>query len=219
MHPVTKAALAVAAVIALVLAAAALRQPAQSAAGPGAAKGLPLTAAQRTGTLTFNGVNPADEQVVRRAIALARPEAQRLIDMVDGAVVVTVEDTGAQAAGWTQGGPDGYRVALDLGSVSQQLGERGVIRLVLHELGHVVDFALVPPALAAQLDAEIPQGYEPCQAGARDAACAVREERFAETFSKWATGDIGAGLEIGYRVPPPSTSLQEWGRPLTQLQG
>jgi hypothetical protein len=219
MHPAAKAALAGAAILALLLASAALRRPAQSAAGPGRDEGPPLTAEQRAGTLRFQGVAPADQQVIRGAIASARPEAQRLVDMVDGAVIVTVQDAGAQSAGWTQPAPDGYHVALDLAKVSQALGERGMIRLVLHELGHVVDFALVPPDLDRRLDAEIPQGYGPCEPGQRDAACTAREERFAETFSKWATGDIGAGLDIGYRVPPPSVSLEEWGRPLTQLQG
>ena len=219
MHVATKAALVGSALLAAFAVLVALRPPAAPRAAQSPSGGPPLTAQQRTGTLTFSGVNPQDQQVILDAIHSARPEAQRLIDAVDGAVTVSVMDAGASAAGWTQADASGYEMNIDLAKVSSTLGPRGVQRTVLHEFGHVVDFALVPPDLKARLDAEIPQGYSPCEAGQRDAACAAREERFAETFSKWATGDIGASLDIGYRVPPPNVSLQEWGRPLAQLQG
>lgn len=183
-----------------------------------AAASTGLTPAQRAAGLRFApGTAPLDAQAVRAAIARARPEARRLIDAVDGAVTVTVRATGVgQAVGTTQPGPDGFTVILDLGTVSRWYGERGITRLVLHELGHVVDLALATPALREQLDGAIPPGY-PC--GGRDAACAGRsdrEERFAETFAKWATGDIGVGLDIGYRVPPPA-SLGGWGAPLAAV--
>lgn len=186
----------------------------------GAQEHVPLTAAQRAGTLRFApGTSPVDEQVVLGAIAAARPEARRLIDLVDGAVTVTVGPTGErEAAGLTRPGPDGYAVTLDLGTVSRWLGTRGTTRLVLHELGHVVDFALLSPDLRARLDAGIPPGY-PCAPGDQ-ASCvgrSAREERFAETFAKWATGDIGVGLDIGYQVLPPD-SLDAWGAPLTALR-
>lgn len=179
-----------------------------------------LSDAQRDGDLRFaRGTSPVDEAVVRRAIAGARPEARRLVDIIDGAVTITVGATGrTSAVGETRPGRDGFDVVLDLATVSRWLGERGVSRLVLHEMGHVVDFALVPPAMRARMDAAIPAGYPCAQAG--DAACAgraAREERFAETFAKWATGDIGVDLDIGYRVPPPS-SLADWGAPLAALR-
>lgn len=188
-------------------------------AAPAAQDGFPLTAAQRAGTLRFAaGTSPADEQAVLAAIASARPEARRLIDLVDGAVTVTIGPTGERdAAGLTRPGPDGYAVTLDLGTVNRWLGARGTTRLVLHELGHVVDFALVPDTLRARLDAGIPAGY-PCAPGDQGSCVgrSAREERFAETFAKWATGDIGVGLDIGYQVLPPD-SLDAWGAPLTTL--
>jgi hypothetical protein len=221
VHVATKIALAGAALLALFALVTALRDPSasSSSAGASATEGPPLTAAQRAGSLRFQGVSPQDQQQILTAIASARPEARRLIDEVDGGVTITVQDTGPTALGWTQPTPEGYEIALDLPTVNRTLGSRGVTRTVLHELGHVVDFALVPAPVKAQLDAEIPQGYSPCVAGQKDAACAARAERFAETFSKWATGDFGAALNIGYRVPPPGVSLEEWGRPLTQLPG
>jgi hypothetical protein len=106
-------------------------------------------------------------------------------------------------------------VTLDLGTVAARYGTRGIARLVLHELGHVVDFALVPESLDRTLDAGIPTGLG-CEEGLLG-GCANREERFAETFAKWALGDIGVSLNIGYKVPPPRLPLEAWGAPLAQL--
>jgi hypothetical protein len=160
-------------------------------------------------------VLPADRQLVLHEIELARPEARRLIAIADGLVTVHVGDTsasGADTIGLTESTLDGFTVTLNLAAVYAGAGERGVQRLVLHELGHVVDRALVKPDLAQRLDAPIPAGYG-CDPMQPDVGCAPRPERFAETFSKWATGDIGINLPIGYKVAPP-TSLEDWGAQL-----
>jgi hypothetical protein len=164
-----------------------------------------------------SGVTPADRQAFLAAVADARPEARALIGLVDGLVDVHVAATGGQALGVTQETANGYDLTVDLARVSAMYGRRGIDRVVLHELGHVVDFALVPGDLTARLDAEIPEGWG-CEDGTTG-ACATRQERFAETFAKWATGDLGADLYIGYKVPPPSVSLEAWGRPLAALAG
>jgi hypothetical protein len=65
------------------------------------------------------------------------------------------------------------------------------------------------------LDAGIPTGLG-CDGGV-SGACASRAERFAETFAKWALGDIGINLNVGYKVPPPRLPLDAWGAPLAQL--
>jgi hypothetical protein len=161
------------------------------------------------------GVAPADRQLVLREIALARPEARRLIAIVDGLVTVSVGAAtagGADAVGLTEGTRDGYLVTLDLGAVWSTEGERGVQRLVLHELGHVIDAALVRPPLAQRLDAMVPAAYG-CDPGQPEIGCAPPPERFAETFAKWCTGDIGFNLPIGYKVAPPA-SLEDWGAQL-----
>jgi hypothetical protein len=180
------------------------------------ARGPHLTKEIRDAGLAFDpSVAPADRQLVAREIASARPQAQRLIAIVDGLVTIHVGPAtggGADAVGLTAGTPKGFDVTLDLATVWQQDGERGVQRLVLHELGHVVDAVLVKPDLAARLDAEIPAGYG-CDPQQPDIGCAPREERFAETFAKWCTGDIGFNLPIGYKVAPPG-SLDEWGAQL-----
>jgi hypothetical protein len=161
-------------------------------------------------------VAPADRDAFLTAVAAARPEARRLIALADGLVDVRIGSTGVPGSiGLTEDGESHYRVTVDLGLVIRRFGVRGVDRTVLHELGHVVDRALVDDDLAAALDAGIPAGWG-CDDG-RSGACASREERFAESFAKWSLGDIGVSLEIGYRVPPPAAPLDVWGAPLAHI--
>ena len=161
-----------------------------------------------------DSIAPADRAVVERVIAEARPEARALVQRVAGLVRISVGRPGAGTVGSAESTADGYNVVLDLGGVYRSNGMRGLRRLVLHELAHVVDHALVPSALEAQLDAATPPGIG-CDDGL-SGGCAAREERFAESFAKWATGDIGHDLYLGYRVPPPA-SLSGWGAPLAAL--
>jgi hypothetical protein len=173
-----------------------------------------ITAQERAATFTFDPrLAPADREAILTAVAHARPEAQALIAAVDGLVDIRVGQM-ADASGKAQ--PLGVRflVSLDLGAISRSAGQRGIDNVVLHELGHVVDFALVGPALDTQLDAGIPQGYG-CDYGYAG-GCAPMMERFAESFAKWATGDIGIDLYFGYKIPPPS-DLDAWGAPLVGL--
>ena len=176
----------------------------------------PISAQARRAGLTFDPtVAQADRQAVLDAIARAQPKARALIDLVDGLVHVRVAPIGGRSVGLTQGDGTRYDVTFDLGTVAARYGQRGIERLVLHELGHVVDFALVPEALDRELDAGIPPGLG-CDDGVLG-GCADRQERFAETFAKWALGDIGVSLNIGYKVPPPRLPLEAWGAPLARL--
>ncbi len=175
-----------------------------------------ISAARERATFTFApGVDPLNRNAVLRAVASADPAAQRLIARIDGLTTIAVGPAPTGAAGVTRGAGDHFDVLLDVGGTFQRLGQRGVDRLVLHELGHVVDFALVPAALEASLDAGTPPGL-PCPAGTPIGACAPRAERFAESFAKWAMNDIGIDLYIGYAVPPPP-DLAAWAAPLTRL--
>jgi hypothetical protein len=225
------AVLAAAGVLALAAAAASHRAqratPASEVAGAryrldaGAAKdegARILTPATRRAGLRFDpSVAQGDRAAVMAAVAAARPEARALVDLVDGLVEVHVGSVGGHAVGITEVEEPGYRVDLDLGLVSARYGERGIERVVLHELGHVVDHALLPDTLVALLDAGIPRGWG-CDQGTTG-ACTDREERFAETFAKWALDDIGVNLDIGYKVPPPALPLDAWGEPLAALAG
>lgn len=160
-------------------------------------------------------VTEADRAAVLAAVSSARPEAQRLIGLVDGMTTVEVGPAaGGRAAGTAADLGDRYELRLDLGLVAH-MGPRAVNRLVLHELAHVVDFALIEDGLLAELNQSIPDGWV-CEQG-NVGSCAKDEERFAETFAKWATGDIGVDIYLGYKVAPPKIPLDDWGAPLAGL--
>jgi hypothetical protein len=203
--------------VVLALAAVVLRvHGAQRADASGRVIGQ-VSASERAATFTFDpAVAALDRTAFLNAIGHAQPQARALIDEVDGLVDVHVALTDQGTVGVTESDGARYRVTVNLGLVSRRYGQRGMDRTVLHELGHVVDFALVPKALDAQLDAAIPQGYgcDQQQMG----SCADPRERFAESFAKWATGDIGVDLYLGYKVPPPN-DLAAWGAPLARLIG
>ena len=162
------------------------------------------------------GADPGARQAVLAAVAAARPEARLLVARVAGLVTVSFGAPAPGVAGQMRTTQDGYEVQLDLAPVRRDFGARGVARMTLHELAHVVDHALVTSDLEVVLDAATPPGLG-CDDGGLSGACAVREERFAESFAKWAAGDFGLNIDLGYRVPPPD--LATWGRPLDVLLG
>jgi hypothetical protein len=186
------------------------------AAGGGGRTVGQVSAAERAGTFTFApGVGAYDRSAILTAVGHARPEARRLIGIVDGITDINVGPTPAGAVGVTEQQGRRFHVQLDLGAAARVNGQRGIDRLVLHELGHVVRFALVSPQLRDRLVAQVPRGYG-CNDGVTG-ACTNAEEIFAESFAKWATGDIGVNLYLGYQVPPPA-DLEAWGTPLTQIK-
>lgn len=204
--------------VAVLLVAVREVRPTAPPAGAAVAPGFPAPTAQsRTRGLTFEGVSAADQQAILASVGRARPEAQRLIAAVSGLTRVRVRALGPAEAGATTSSARGYDVQFDLAGVTATLGARGVDRLVLHEFGHVVDASLVPSELKASLDEGIPRGYG-CDDGV-SGSCATREERFAESFAKWAMDDIGVNLSLGYKVPPPALPLPAWGAPLAALAG
>lgn len=175
-------------------------------------------ATRRAGPRFAAGVHPQDQAVILAAITSARPEAQRLIGAVDGLVDFEVGEAEEGAVGSTYfgGGSERYRIVLELGPIHANFGQRGVNRLVLHELAHVVDRAILPAELDRLLDRGMQHRGPGCMTGT-EPDCPPREECFAESFAKWATGDIGLALPIGYSVPPPEPTPQRWGEPLAEL--
>jgi hypothetical protein len=182
----------------------------------------PISAQERAATFTFVGVTPQDRAWILASIASARPEAQRLIAEVDGLVEMRTDLNGPTtiypgadgAIGLTEGAGDHAIVALDAGRLD---GDRAIDRpmVVLHELGHVIDFLLVGDKLNAQLDAAIPAGN--CQIMIADGhGCTSVEERFADTFAKWALRGRFSLAGSGYGIPTPP-SLEDWGAPLARF--
>jgi hypothetical protein len=167
--------------------------------------------ARKAGLRFTAGVAPAQREWVLAAIAAARPEAARLIAEVDGLVTVGTYLENGETLAVTSSGPRGFAVDLNVARLDR---DRGMDRssVVLHELGHVIDFALVPKELNGRLDEQIPRGG-PCGIAIE---CDRIEERFADTFAKWALRGAVAEIGAGYGIAMPA-SLEGWGAPLAQL--
>jgi hypothetical protein len=180
---------------------------------------LEIPAAARAAGLRFAPtVTPNDRAWILAAIAGARPEARRLIDEVDGLVTINTAAGGADGQvmemGYTRPMGTQYAVGVNSGELD---GRRAIDRntVVLHELGHVIDFALIPPALDARLDAGIPPGGA-CGDSGTFGSCAPAAERFADTFAKWALNGAVSDYGSGYQIPMPA-SIETWGEPLGLL--
>jgi hypothetical protein len=171
------------------------------------------------GTFTFDpGVSEINRRAFLAVLGHVRPEARALYERVAPVTRIVDGDTGHERAlAITRAGQDGYTIVFRFGDVFARLGQRGFDRVVEHELAHVVDYAVLTDELRAQLDAGIPAGV-PCEQGGVTGSCAPQQERFAESFAKWASGDIGVNLYAGYAVPPPG-DLEAWGAPLAALAG
>jgi hypothetical protein len=166
----------------------------------------------RAATLAFaSGVAPGDRAWILQAVARARPEAARLVAEVDGLIVVGTFAAPGSTIGVTRGHERGFTVDLNVAYLNgERVADRATV--VLHELGHVVDFALVPAAMNTQLDGQIPRGG-PC---GEAIDCDRIEERFADTFAKWALNGAVSEVGAGYGIPTPA-SIEDWGAPLADL--
>jgi hypothetical protein len=171
-----------------------------------------VTGDARAAGLTFApGVAPGDRAWILQAVARSRPEAARLIAEVDGLIVVGTFAAPGSTIGVTRGHDRGFTVDLNIAYLNgERVADRATV--VLHELGHVIDFALVPVATNAQLDGQIPRGG-PC---GEAIDCDRIEERFADTFAKWALNGAVSAVGAGYGIPTP-VSIEDWGAPLADL--
>ena len=178
-----------------------------------------ITPEIRAGTLNFDSVSAQDRAWIENAIATARPEAQRLIAEIDGLVTMRTDlrsaGVPADAIGMTTSNGHGADVYL---GVDRLNSDRAIDRdmVVLHELGHVIDFLLVDDQLMAQLDAGIPASRECGEALDGAGGCNAMPERFADTFAKWALRGRFSIAGAGYGIPTPP-SLEDWGMPLGAL--
>jgi hypothetical protein len=176
-----------------------------------------ITEAARAARLSFAPtVTPADRAWILAAVARARPEARRLIAEVDGLVTVSTDHGDDVTVGWAQRASRArFRIGLNIAELD---GERTIDRnvVVLHELGHVIDWALVPPRLDERLDAGIPSGGSCGDTPGPFGGCAPTAERFADTFAKWSLGGAVSAVGAGYEVATPA-SLEDWGAPLGAL--
>ena len=156
----------------------------------------------------------ADRQWIVEAVAHARPEAVRLIELIDHRTTVAPLRDESNLGVMSQLVNGRYRIRLKLKSLDGDMRANREL-VVLHELGHVVDYAIVPDSLRDRLAAEVPtSGF--CWHG-RLGDCAPPGEKFADTFAKWAyRGALSYRYGAGYQLPVPP-SLDAWGAPLTGL--
>ena len=211
---------AASAMAAAALAGVALLIGSDRATGGGeSATGVRISADERAATARFAPGVPEDDRAwIQAAVASARPEAQRLIAEVDGLVEYQVHHGDPFAVTRSNVGPGGasFVLSFDVGSLdrTRRQARNGA---VLHEYGHVIDLALVPPATNATLEAGIPRtGSCANWGGALTGACAEPAERFADTFAKWALRGHFSVVGAGYAVATPP-SLEDWGAPLGVL--
>jgi hypothetical protein len=165
---------------------------------------------------TWDAVAPADRAWIEASIAQARPEAATLIRHAIGRVTFrTSYQPDAAWAGLTQADGHGhYAVTLNLSFLDSERGTGLRADVVLHELGHVVDFAEVPDAVVDRLAAEVPATGTCLTPDTGD--CTAPQERFADTFAKWALRGAVSVAGAGYGIPAPP-SLEDWGAPLDAL--
>jgi hypothetical protein len=205
------------ALIAVCAAAALFAARLQGGAGL-AATGVPeIDAETRAAGLSFApDVKPGDRAWILAAVATARPEAQRLIAEVDGLIEIRTDLHHDEAVGLAEMRPGRSVVSFDVRTLN---GERALDRnvVVLHELGHVIDFQLVSDELVQQLDQQIPRVGD-CGGATHlpTGACTAVEERFADTFAKWALRGRISLAGSGYGIPAPA-SIEDWGAPLGLL--
>jgi hypothetical protein len=170
----------------------------------------------RAATFTFDpSVTPKDREWILAAVDKIRPEARQLVDDVDGMVTIgTFNQPGGGAVGTAQQvGDHQFEVRFNVGYLdADRKTDRDVT--VAHELGHVVDFALMPPDLRNQLAAQLPSSGACFTADSGD--CTAPEERFADTFAKWALRGAVSAYGAGYGTLAPA-SLESWGAPLATL--
>ena len=77
----------------------------------------------------------------------------------------------------------------------------------------MIDFALMPPSCAITRG-QLPSSGTCFTADTGD--CTAPEERFADTFAKWALrGAVSASAPATATLPP--ASLENWGAPLATL--
>ena len=170
----------------------------------------------RSATFTFDAsVTAPDREWIEAAVAKTRPEARQLIDDVDGMVTISAfNQPGASAVGIAEKlGPHAFSVRFNVAYLD---GERKADRdvAVVHELGHVIDFALMKPEVRNQLAAQLPPSGTCFTAETGD--CTAPEERFADTFAKWALRGAVSAAGAGYGTLAPA-SLESWGAPLATL--
>ena len=170
------------------------------------AAGGPVSADQRAATLRFApGVTPQDRAWILAAVGSARPEARRLIDEIDGLVEMRTDLRHDQAIGMAEMHGDSATISLDASAAERRAGRRPRRRRA--------------PRAGPRHRLRAPRRRGQAADGrarSRGSAPPSVEERFAETFAKWALNGRVSIAGDGYGIPNPP-SIEDWGAPLARL--
>ncbi len=155
---------------------------------------------------------PAERRAVEVVIASARPQARALIVAVSGQIRVARSADGGcpdrtsscvrSSARPDDGRPASRGIVLELGREHLAEATSPLGRFViLHELGHAVDAAMLDEAARDDLERAFARaGWHPACAQPGDpVACPAPHEVFADEFARWA-GGFGFSLSA-YEVP------------------
>lgn len=141
-----------------------------------------------------------------RIVSFAGPGAKRLISAVDGLTILTVESLHPSILGAARRLEHGrYRIQITPRELRPPRGSTAFT--LLHELGHVVDYAVVPNHVRDRLARQYPCiRYRPNPCGLA--------ERFADGFAVWA---ITTGNFSPREAPKPRLRLDGWSNVLGRL--
>jgi hypothetical protein len=178
---------------------------------------LPTAFLERTWTFDPSMTATARAEWARATGALS-PQAERVLNEIDGAVTVSRRSCGGAGEGgdscatWVDV-PLRYTVWISPYDFSVPEATRFV---ALHELGHIVEFLGIDGAAYEAfrtLFAQSPS-WRTCFPDQYDGGCVPLTELFADQFAYWATG-LPHDPEGGYGDPPLATTAA-FGRVLAQ---
>ena len=151
-------------------------------------------------------VTNEDRRTLERIVSFAGPRARRLIGAVDGLTNVRVESLHPSLLGMARRLERGrYRIQITPSEMRPPSGSTAFT--VLHELGHIVDYAVVPNDVRDRLARQYPCiRYRPNPCGLA--------ERFADGFAVWA---ITTGNFPPREAPKPRVRLDSWSDVLGRL--
>lgn len=167
------------------------------------APALPASYLARSWTFTAS-MTPAARRAWLAAVAGAPPVARRILSEVDGAVTVSLRNCGAEAGDSCASVSDVGRYSVWLSPADRGDSDGGRF-VVLHELGHVVDYLGLDRTGYAAFRALFQRSpaWRACFPDP-DSGCVPFAEVFADQFTYYATGERNDPTG-GYGDPPLAT--------------
>ena len=146
----------------------------------------------------------------------ARPEAQRLIAEIDGLVGVRTDLPRGEAIGLAQMTLDDAVVSFDERSLNSDRRSTATSSSCTSS----ATWSTSSSSTTSSSSSSTRRSRASAPAATREllptGACTAVEERFADTFAKWALRGRISLAGSGYGIPAPA-SIEDWGAPLGLL--